>query len=66
MHRVPFRLVLTGDTADEHQFQGYDGYMALAGFAWTLSLISNYVETGKVRHRGGFSRPSFRTRDSNC
>jgi hypothetical protein len=40
--------------ADEHQFQGYDGYMALVGFAWTLSLVSNYVETGKVRHRGNF------------
>lgn len=53
-HEVPFRLVLTGDTADQHQFQGYDGYMALAGFAWTLSLISNYVETGEVRHRGDF------------
>jgi hypothetical protein len=51
---VPFRLVLTGDTADEHQFQGYDGYMALAGFAWTLSLVSNYVDTGKVRHKGDF------------
>jgi hypothetical protein len=54
MHGVPFRLVLTGETADEHQFQGYDGYMALAGFAWTLSLVSNYVETGEVRHRGDF------------
>lgn len=51
---VPFRLHLTGDTADQHQFQGYDGYMALAGFALTLSLITNYAETGKIRHRGDF------------
>ena len=52
--RVPFKLKLTGDTADAHQFQGYDGYMALAGFAWVLSLSSNYVETGVIRQRGEF------------
>ena len=51
---IPFRLKLAGDTADEHQFQGYDGYMALAGFAWTLALITNYAETGKIRQRGEF------------
>jgi len=51
---VPIRLKLTGDTADHHQFQGYDGYMALAGFAWTLSLVANYAETGKIRQRGDF------------
>jgi hypothetical protein len=51
---VPYRLTLTGDTADDHQFQGYDGYMALAGFAWTLSLVANYAETGKIRQRGEF------------
>jgi hypothetical protein len=54
MANIPFRLALTGDSADQNQFQGYDGYMSLAGFAWTLSLVSNYVETGKVRHRGDF------------
>jgi len=51
---VPFRLKLTGDTADNHQFQGYDGYMALAGFAWTLALVTHYAETGKIRQRGEF------------
>ncbi len=51
---VPFRLKLTGDTADQHQFQGYDGFMALAGFAWTLALVTNYIETGNIRQRGGF------------
>lgn len=52
--QVPFRLRLTGDTADQHQFQGYDGYMALAGFAWALSLISNYADTRLIRQRGDF------------
>ncbi|MCS4091370.1 hypothetical protein [Rhizobium sp. BK176] len=52
--QIPFRLHLSGDTADQHQFQGYDGYMALAGFAWALSLISNYADTGKIRQRGDF------------
>ena len=28
--------------------------MALAGFAWTLSLVANYVETGQIRQRGDF------------
>ena len=51
---VPFQLRLTGDTAENHQFQGYDGYKALAGFAWTLSLVANYVQTGAIRHRGNF------------
>ncbi len=51
---IPFRLKLTGDTSDDHQFQGYDGYMALAGFAWTLALVTNYAETGKIRQRGDF------------
>lgn len=51
---IPFRLKLDGDLADDHQFQGYDGYMALAGFAWILSLTANYLETGKIRHRGEF------------
>jgi len=51
---VPFKLKLTGETADNHQFQGYDGYMALAGFAWILSLVSNFSETGKIRQRGEF------------
>ncbi|MFN7011282.1 MAG: hypothetical protein ACK4PN_14735 [Allorhizobium sp.] len=51
---IRFQLRLTGDTAEAHQFQGYDGYMALAGFAWMLSLATNYVDTGKIRQRGEF------------
>ena len=51
---VPFQLKLDGDTAAYHQFQGYDGYMALAGFAWTLALVTHYAETGKIRQRGDF------------
>lgn len=52
--RIPFRLKLTGGTADRHEFQGYDGYMAMAGFARTLSLVANYSETGKIRQRGEY------------
>lgn len=51
---VPFTVSLTGDAADYHQFHAYDGYTSLAGFAFTLSLITNYVETGVIRHRGDF------------
>lgn len=51
---VPFRLSLSGDTADRHQFQAYDGYMALAGMARTLSLVTHYAETGKIRQKGDF------------
>lgn len=54
MAKVPFQLKLLGESADDHEFQGYDGYMALAGFAWTLSLASNYVETRQIRVRGDF------------
>ena len=55
IERAHFQLVLKGDTADQHEFQGYDGYMALAGFARTVSLVANYVETGKIRQRGDFA-----------
>ncbi|MCA0996846.1 hypothetical protein [Alloyangia pacifica] len=55
MHEtVPFQMRLTGDLADTHKFQGYDGYMAMAGFAWTLSLVTNYAVTGEIRHKGDF------------
>jgi hypothetical protein len=51
---IPFQLRLTGDMADRHAFHGYDGFMAMAGFAWSLSLVTNYAETGKIRQRGDF------------
>jgi hypothetical protein len=51
---VPFRLHITGDAADQHELQAYDGYSSLAGFSLTLALVTNYVETGKIRHRGNF------------
>lgn len=54
MAQAPFSLRLTGDDADHHFFEGYDGYNSLAGFAWTLSLVANYVETGQIRQRGDF------------
>ena len=60
---VPFRLTLTGESAENHEFQGYDGYMALAGFAWALSLATNYANTGKIRQRGDFDgRQSVRAK----
>jgi hypothetical protein len=49
-----FQIKITGDTSDAHQFQGYDGYMALAGFAWMLSLAAHFADTGEVRQRGDF------------
>lgn len=49
-----FKLELSGDAADNHEFQGYDGYRSLSGFAWTLSLAANYAETGSIRLRGDF------------
>jgi hypothetical protein len=49
-----FSLKLRGGMADRHLMEGYDGFTALAGAAWTLSLVTNYVETGKIRHRGDF------------
>lgn len=49
-----FRLKLQGGLADRHVMEGYDGYTALSGAAFALSLVTNYVETGKIRHRGDF------------
>jgi len=54
VEEASFQLRLTGGTSDRHNFQGYDGYMSLAGFALTLSLVTNYVETGVIRHKGDF------------
>lgn len=51
---VSFKLRMTGGLTDIHQIEAYDGYTSLAGAAFTLSLITNYVETGEIRHRGNF------------
>lgn len=51
---IPFQLKLQGGDANQHEVPAYDGYMALAGFGLSLSLVSNYVETGKIRRRGDF------------
>jgi hypothetical protein len=60
---VPFRLKLRGGDAEHHELPAYDGYMALAGFAWTLSLVTNYAETGQIRRRGTFEgRSSVKAR----
>lgn len=45
---------MTGGLTDFHQVEAYDGYQSLAGAAWALSLVANYVETGEIRHRGDF------------
>ncbi|SFK54831.1 DUF7946 domain-containing protein [Falsiroseomonas stagni] len=50
-----FQLKLSGDTSDRHEFQGYDGYTALAGFAWALALAAHFADTGTVRQRGDFT-----------
>lgn len=49
-----FKLQLTGGLTDTHLFEAYDGFSSLAGVAWTLSLVTNYVETATIRHRGNF------------
>lgn len=49
-----FKLKLSGGLTEYHQFEAYDGFTSLAGAAWTLSLITNYIETGEIRHRGNF------------
>ena len=51
---IPVSISIDGDVATSHRFQAYDGYTALAGLSWSLSLLANYVETGKVRRRGDF------------
>ncbi len=55
METAKFQLHLTGGLANKHQLEGYDGYRALASAAFAISLVSNYVETGKVRHKGEFA-----------
>jgi len=49
-----FKLRMTGGLTDFHQIEAYDGYTSLAGAAFAISLITNYVETGEIRHRGDF------------
>lgn len=49
-----FRLTLRGGLAERHLLEGHDGYNALAGAAWAMSLVTNYVETGRLRWRGDF------------
>ena len=49
-----FTLRMTGGTAEYHQFEAYDGFVSLAGAARTLTLATNYVETGAIRQRGEY------------
>ena len=49
-----FQLRLHGGLADRHIMEGFDGYNALAGAAYTLALVANYVETGVIRYKGQF------------
>ena len=49
-----FELKLRGGLADRHIMEGFDGYNALAGAAYTLALVANYVETGVIRYKGQF------------
>jgi hypothetical protein len=51
---VPFDVILKGGAADRHRFQAYEGFNTFAGMSFTLALVANYVETGKVRHKGSF------------
>lgn len=52
---VPFQLELDGGDATHHAIPAYDGFTSLAGFSLSLSLVSNYIETGKIRRRGEFT-----------
>ena len=61
---VPYQLKLTGGLATRHQFEAYDGYLGMAGFARTLSLVSHYVETGKIRQKKAILRGVIRSLDS--
>lgn len=49
-----FQLRLTGGMTTRHEFEAYDGFTSLAGAAFALSLVTNYIETGEIRYRGDF------------
>lgn len=51
---VRFNVTLQGSAADRHIFQAYEGFNSFAGISWTLTLVANYLETGRVRHKGNF------------
>lgn len=59
MIEVPFRLKFEGGDAKQHELPAYDGYMALAGFARSLVVITHYIETAKIRQRGDFEGKSM-------
>ncbi len=59
MIEVPFRLKFDGGDAKQHELPAYDGYMALAGFARSLVVITHYIETAKIRQRGDFEGKSM-------
>lgn len=49
-----FKLRMTGGLTEFYQVEAYDGYTSLAGAAFAISLVTNYVETGEIRHKGDF------------
>lgn len=49
---IRYKLQFLGDDADRNVLPAHDGAQSLEGITWSLSLLSNYMASGQVRHRG--------------
>jgi hypothetical protein len=55
MVEVGYRLRYTGDEAESNRLPAHRGAVSLEGVSWSVSLIANYLATGKMKTRGTLS-----------
>ena len=48
-------VIFGGEMADQHELPGLNGAISIEGLARSLTLVSHYAVTGKIRHRYPFS-----------
>ncbi|RUW96815.1 MAG: hypothetical protein EOS71_03675 [Mesorhizobium sp.] len=47
-----YRLKYEGAVADQNVLPAHAGAQSLEGITWSFSLLTNYLVTGEIRHRG--------------
>lgn len=55
MDEIKYHLTFRGEEADYSRLPAHEGATSLEGMCWTISLISHYAATGKIRSRGELS-----------
>lgn len=49
---IRYRLQYVGDDADRHILPAHSGSQSLEGISWSVSVLANYLATGRLKKRG--------------